>query len=181
MSKGGSFARRAKCAIFFCHVRKKKCGSFESQEDLLPKKKPIGKFLREFDSQEQKFPEEIFLQESDSGIYIPSSTRNINSQIRANIPLDFQEDIFPKALGISFPRFAQNSRSELAFLGSFFPRGIFLSLGYSGNPGIYFPPRNLSSWDCLKVEMILSPYPTPERLFFSPLLPNYCNHTKSRI
>ena len=45
MSKGGSFARSRKGAIFFCHDRKKKHRSFAREEEKLPQKKFLGRLV----------------------------------------------------------------------------------------------------------------------------------------
>ena len=45
MSKGGSFARRVKCAIFFFHLREKMSGISAREGEKLPEKIPVGKFL----------------------------------------------------------------------------------------------------------------------------------------
>ena len=56
MSKVGSLHDAQNARFCFCHVRKKKRGSFSPEEDLLPKKKSIGKFFPDFFSPRKKIP-----------------------------------------------------------------------------------------------------------------------------
>ena len=74
MSKGGSFARRVKCANFFFHLREKMSGISAREGEKLPEKIPVGKFLPGI-----KFREEIFRQEHYSALYFPRISRNLNS------------------------------------------------------------------------------------------------------